>query len=105
MYLGQCSLPADDCGCGHRWPACAHAQSMVTPGHTHAGAQIHESFLREILFFTDSRKFSPSKIFRYIYGMPAILFRREVSFGLGRTRMSLNTSFCSTELGLLDALT
>ena len=27
--------------------------------------QIHESFLREILLFTDPRKFSPSKVSRY----------------------------------------
>jgi hypothetical protein len=57
--------PADYCGCGHKWHACAHAQSMVTPGHIHARAQIHESFLREIFFFINSRKFSSSKISRY----------------------------------------
>jgi hypothetical protein len=43
--------------------ACLCACSVY--GHTHAGARIHESFLREILFFTNSQKFSPSKISRY----------------------------------------
>jgi hypothetical protein len=31
LYLHASMDPADDCGCGYRWPACAHAQSMVTP--------------------------------------------------------------------------
>ena len=30
-YWLASKLPADDCGCGHRWSACAHAQSIVTP--------------------------------------------------------------------------
>ena len=46
-----------------------HMQPMVTPGHTNAGAQIHESFLRETMFFTNSQKFSPSKVSRYTVGI------------------------------------
>ena len=30
-YLLASKLPADDCGCGHGWSACAHAQSIVIP--------------------------------------------------------------------------
>ena len=45
-------LPADDCGCGHRWSACAHAQSIVTPMQDHRSmkgfsAKSYISLIRE----------------------------------------------------------
>ena len=35
-----CLLPADNCGCSHRWSACAHAQSIVTPMQDHRSMKV-----------------------------------------------------------------
>ena len=72
-YLLASKLPADDCGCGHRWSAYVHAQSIVTPMQNRRSTKVFS------LYFTDSRKFSPSKISRYtVFNTVNTVYRRRL---------------------------